>query len=125
MTEYVVVVSNDLFELPSYFVVAEVEPFEPLGVGHFGHDLGDAVAFGVELFEGDESVERGQLLERVGRQVEDTQGAKARDARQGADLVAVQVEYVETLQRFQPVGRFQSTDNTEENLRHFFFSNRN
>ena len=34
---------------PTQFVVAQVEPFQPLGVGHFGQDLADAVAFGIEF----------------------------------------------------------------------------
>lgn len=52
---------------PAEFVVAQVEPFESLGVGHFWHDLADSVALGVELLESQESVETGQLLERIGR----------------------------------------------------------
>ncbi len=52
---------------PAEFVVAQVEPFESLGVGHFWHDLADSVSLGVELLESQESVETGQLLERIGR----------------------------------------------------------
>lgn len=49
--------------LPTQFVVAQVEPFKSLGVRHFWHDLADSVALGVELLESHESVETGQLLE--------------------------------------------------------------
>lgn len=46
-----------LFDLPSQFVVAEIKAFETLGVSHFGYDLADSVAFGIELLQSGQSVE--------------------------------------------------------------------
>ena len=97
-------------------------------MAHFRRYPADSVSFGIELFERHHSVEGGQLFERVGRQIENSELREFGHPGQGANLIAVEVQNVETLKRFDSVGALEpgkkiKRDGCDENYSFVFPDN--